>query len=186
MPGVTSTTKDFVLGQDGVTYSEVTRTTYDDTSYTEISVPIGPAAALAADQAEKILGRMASLAVDSHRVSRTKQIITEVNDDAAEVLTKSGADPLKVIQDRYQAELLQPGWTINEGAGFIPIVFTVNAQGNLRYNVNGTGAKGAKIYGGVIRLNNYPASPTDTDFFLNENGNRYFSLPNRNVIIKKP
>jgi len=42
------------------------------------------------------------------------------------------------------------------------------------------------MYGAVIRLNNYPAAPTDTDFFLSENGNRYFSLPNRNVKIKKP
>lgn len=50
----------------------------------------------------------------------------------------------------------------------------------------GGAAKNAKMYGSMIRLMNYPASPTDTEFFLSENGLRYMSLPNKNVQIKKP
>ena len=186
MAEIVSTTRNFVLDNDGVTYFEVTRITYDDDSYTEAAIPIGPAAALTADQADKIESNARTLASDSLRVSRARQIISDINDTDANILAITAASPLKVIQDRYQSDLLQSGWTIDEGAGFIPIVFTVNAQGKLRYNVNGTGAKSAKMYGAVIRLVNYPASPTDTDFFLSENGNRYFSLPNRNVKIKKP
>ena len=183
---IISTTRNFILGADLVTYFEVTRVTYEDNSYTETAQMVGPAAALTSDQADKIEGTMRTLASDSYRVSRTKSILTEANDVDADIFAITAVSPLKVIQDRYQTELLKPGWTIDDGTGFVPIVFTVNAQGALRYNVNGTGAKGAKMYGAVIRLNNYPAAPTDTDFFLSENGSRYFSLPNRNVIIKKP
>jgi hypothetical protein len=186
MAEITSTTKDFQLGTDGVTYFEVTTVTYDDESQDITKRPVGTAAALTADQADKIEGRVRSLASDTVRASRARTILNEINSDATEVAAATGQDPLKTIQNRYQAELLQNGWLINDGGGDLPIVFTVNAQGNLRYNVNGTGAKGATIYGAVIRLNNYPASPTDTEFFLAENGRRYYSLPNRNVIIKKP
>lgn len=183
---ILSTTRDFVLGADQITYFEVTRVTYEDNSYNETSALVGPAAALTNDQADKIEGIMRTLASDSYRVSRTRSILSEANDVGADIFTITAVSPLKVIQDRYQAALLEPGWTIDDGTGFVPIVFTVNGQGVLRYNVNGTGPKNAKMYGAVIRLNNYPASPTDTDFFLSKNGSRYFSLPNRNVIIKKP
>ena len=183
---IISTTRDFVLGADQITYFEVTRVTYEDNSYNETSALVGPAAALTSDQADKIEGNMRTLASDSYRVSRTRSILTEAKNVDADIFAITAVSPLKVIQDRYQAALLEPGWTIDDGTGFVPIVFNVTAQGVLRYNVNGTGAKGAKMYGAVIRLNNYPAAPTDTDFFLSENGNRYFSLPNRNVKIKKP
>lgn len=183
---IISTTRDFVLGADQITYFEVTRVTYEDNSYNETSALVGPAAALTADQADKIEGIMRSLASDSYRVSRTRSILTEANDVDADIFAITAVSPLKVIQDRYQAALLEPGWTIDDGTGFVPIVFNVTAQGVLRYNVNGTGAKVAKMYGPVLRLKNYPASPNDTDFFLSENGNQYFSLPNRNVKIKKP
>lgn len=183
---IISTTRDFVLGADQITYFEVTRVTYEDNSYMETSALVGPATELTSDQADKIEGLMRTLASDSYRVSRTRSILTEANDVDADIFTITAVSPLKVIQDRYQTELLKPGWTIYDGTGFVPIVFNVTAQGVLRYNVNGTGPKNATIYGPVLRLKNYPASPTDTDFFLSENGSRYFSLPNRNFIIKKP
>jgi len=186
MAEIVSTTRNFVLDNDNVTYFEVTRVTYDDDSYTETAIPVGPAAALTADQADKIEGHARTLASDSLRVSRARQIISDINATDANITAITTVSPLKVIQGRYQADLLEPGWTIDEGAGFVPIVFNVTAQGVLRYNVNATGAKQATIYGAVLRLKNYPASPTDTDFFLSENGNQYFSLPNRNVKIKKP
>jgi hypothetical protein len=127
------------------------------------------------------------LATDARGISRVKDILNELNGDSAEIATITGGQsPLDKIQAEYQAELITAGWTIDEGSGFVPVVFSVNAQEQLKYNVNGTEAKNARIYGAVLRLNNYPASPTDTDFFLTENGKRYFSLPNKSVIIKKP
>lgn len=185
MAEIASITKSFPVDGNGI-YSEVIRTTYDDGSYTEQSHPVGPADALTNDQADKILAKAAELASVTYAAANARRVINEANDDAATIATITATDPLKVIQDRYQAELLAPGWEIGEGAGFVPLVFTVNAQGNLRYSVNGAATKGATFYGAVIRLNNYPASPTNTEFFISENGNRYFSLPNKGVIIKTP
>lgn len=186
MADIISTTKDFILGTDGVTYFEVTTVNYDDESQDITKRPVGDAASLTADQADKIQGRAASLAADTRRASRAKQILNEINADADDVNTITAQNPLAVILQRNESDLLTPGWEIDEGAGFVPIVFSINAQGNLRYNVNATGAKGATTYGAVIRLNNYPTAPTDTEFFLSENGKQYYSLPNRNVKIKKP
>lgn len=186
MADITSTVKTFVLGTDGVTYFEVITVTYDDEGQDVIKRPVGPAIQLTADQADKILQNFTSLANDAARVSRAKKIVLEANTTDDNIFAVTALRPLDVIQARFQAELLAAGWTIDNGAGALPIVFTVNAQGVLRYNVNATGAKNAKIYGDVIRLINYPSSPTDTEFFLNDKGNRYYSLPNRAVTIHKP
>lgn len=186
MADVLSTTKDFILGTDGVTYFEVITVNYDDESQDITKRPVGDAASLTADQADKIQGRVASLAADTVRASRARQILNEINADADDVNTITAQNPLSVILQRNTEDLLTDGWTIDEGAGFVPIVFSINAQGNLRYTVNGGQTKGATTYGAVIRLNNYPSAPTNTEFFLSENGRQYYSLPNRNVKIKKP
>lgn len=186
MAEIISTTKTYVLGTDNTTFFEVLTVSYDDESQDITKRRIGPAAQLAGDKADKIEGDMITLSKASFYVSQTKAMINEIIASDASILTLSGASPLAVIQERYKAALLAPGWTIDEGAGFIPIVFTVTGQGVLKYSINGAATKNASIYGAVIRLKNYPASPTDTDFYLSENGSRFFSLPNRAVTIKKP
>lgn len=186
MAEVTSIAREFVLKTDGVTYLEVVTVTYDDESQDITKRPVGTAAQLAADQADKIVTRARDIAAQAQRISLAKRDFSEIIATDGSITTLTDASPLKVIQDRYQADLLKAGWTIDEGAGFVPLVFTVNAQGVLRYSVNGGATKIARVFGDAIRLNNYPAAPTDTDFYLSENGGRYFSLPNRNVILKKP
>ena len=183
-----TTTKRFVLAPDGVSFMEITRITEDDGRYSEVATIPGPAVALASDQADKVEAIMRDLAVSAYRVSFTKRTISEAAQADSVVTAVSGVSPLKAIQDRHQSELLKPGWTIDQGAGlgFQQLVFTVNASGNLRFSIAGAATKPATIYGAVIRLRNYPSSPTDTDFYLSENGNQYFSLPNRNVKIKRP
>lgn len=186
MAEITNITRDFVLGTDGVTYFEVVTTDYDNEEQTVRKKLIGPAAKLAeyyADNFEQIAGTMAA---NAKAVSRARKTTKEIDNDAGQILAIAGVDPMKTIQDRYIDELTAPGWTIDEGAGFVPIVFSVNGQGNLRYTVNGGSTKGATIYGAVITLKNYPAAPTDVEFYLNDSGKRYYSLPNKNVQIKKP
>jgi hypothetical protein len=183
---ILSTVKSYVLGTDNTTYFEVVTVTYDDESQDVTKRRVGPAAELAGDQADKIEAKVREMLAPANSVSRAKTVLSEAGDVDATITTVSGASPLARIQERYQAQLLTAGWTIDEGAGFVPLVFTVNAQGNLRYTVNGGSTKNATTYGAVIRLKNYPSSPTDTDFYLSESGNRFFSLPNRAVVIKKP
>lgn len=180
-------TKSFVLAPNGVDYLEVTRDTNDETgAYVETAVLVGPLAAIAADQADKIEGRMNTVANAAYIVSYTNRAINEEKAVATSITTLTGVSPIKLIQDKYQAFLTANGWTIDPGTGYVPIVFTVNAQGVLRYSVNGAANRTAEVYGNVIRLNQYPATGTDTDFFRSEDGGVYFSLPNRAVKIKRP
>lgn len=181
-----TTTKNFVLSGDGINYLEITRVTNEDGfSYSETAALVGPAAALAGDQADKVLRTMSELAAEAYTVSFTKRTISEATKADSVILAITAISPLKVIQDRNAALLLTPGWTIENGA-IQTLVFTINAQGNLRYSVNGAATKSASIYGDVIRLRNYPSAPTDTDFYISENGRQYFNLPNREKKIKKP
>jgi hypothetical protein len=183
---ILSTVKSYTLGTDNTTYFEVVTVTYDDESQDVTKRRVGPAAELARDQADKIEAKMRELLAPANIASKAKTVLNEAGDADATILALTAVSPLKVIQDRYVAALTAPGWAIDEGAGFVPLVFSVSAQGNLRYTVNGGSTKNATIYGPVIRLKNYPASPVETDFYLSESGNRFFSLPNRAVVIKKP
>jgi hypothetical protein len=185
MAEITSTVKTYTLGTDNTTYFEVITVTYDDESQDITKRRVGPAAALAGDQADKIKDGAAKLAAASYEVSYAKRTINEFTDIDASITSLTGVSPLKKLQDQMQAELLAAGWTIDQGTGFEPLVFTVNAQGGLRYSINGAATKAAVIYGQVLRLKNYPASPIDTDFY-NVDGAKYYSLPNRGVVIKKP
>lgn len=182
-------TKSFVLSIDGVNYLEVTRTTAEDgLSYTETANLVGPAASLASDQADKIEGQMRSLAESAYRVSFTNKYLKVAEKSDSLILALTTISPLKVILARYQAALLAPGWTIDQGGGlgFQALAFTINAQNNLRYSIAGAATKAATTFGPIIVLKNYPASPTDAAFYISENGQRYFTLPNRAVVIKKP
>ncbi len=186
MAEITNRTRSIALGADNVTYFETITTDYDDGGQLVEKKPIGKLAVLLDTVCEQTESRALQLATDARGIARAREVVANMNTDDSTITALTGQSPLAKIQARYQAELLANGWTIDDGTNTLPIVFTVNAQGNLRYNVNGTGAKAAKIYGAVIRLNNYPAAPTDTDFFLSENGKNYFSLPNKLVKIKKP
>lgn len=181
-------TKSYVLGTDGTTYFEVTTTTQEDESATTTKVMVGPAASLAADQADKIEAKVRELSNAAFTVSRANARLGEINTVDADILALTTVSPLKAIQARYASSLTAPGWTIDKGAGagFEALVFTINAQNNLRYSIAGSATKAATTYGSVITLFGYPSTGSNTDFYLAENGKNYFSLPNRSVVIKKP
>ena len=183
-----TTTKTYVLGTDNVTYFEVTTVTQEDESATTTKVRVGPAASLAADQADKIEAKSRELANAAFAVSRSNARLAEINTVDADILALTTVRPLKTIQARYASSLTAPGWTIDKGAGagFEALVFTINAQNNLRYSIAGSATKAAIIYGDVLTLSGYPSAGSNTDFYLAENGKNYFSLPNRSEVIKKP
>lgn len=185
MAEITNITRTWTLGSDGVTYFETVTTDYDNEEQKVVKKLIGKAGKLAEYYADNFEQISQTMATNAAGIARPKRDLNELDGDAADILAITGVDPLLTIQARYEAELLAPGWTIDEGAGFIPIVFSKNAQGKLRYNVNGTGNKNATIYGKVIQLNNYPVSGP-TEFYLADNGRQYFSLPNKQYKIKKP
>ena len=180
-------TKSFVLSPDGINYFEVVRETDDLTgAYSESAVVVGPLAQIASDQADKILQRIENLANQAFAVSTTNGKIAQEKAVSASIFALTGVDPLKVIQAQYAAWLTQPGWTIDPGTGYVPIVFTVNASNVLRCSINGATTKVVEMYGNIIRINGYPEVGGNTDFFRSEDGGVYFSLPNRIMKIKRP
>lgn len=180
-------TKSFVLSPDGINYLEVVRETDEVTgSYSESGVLIGPIAQIASNQADKILQRIEAIANQAFAVSTTNGKIAQEKAVSASIFALTGIDPLKVIQSKYAAWLTQPGWTIDPGTGYVPIVFTVNASNVLRCSINGAAAKVVEMYGNIIRINGYPDIGANTDFFRSEDGGVYFSLPNRIMKIKRP
>jgi hypothetical protein len=183
---IISTDTSYVLGQDGITQFKVITITYDDGSQDIIKRPDGNATDIVNTKATEIEVIVNDLVENSQIISKVNQRLKELKEIDAAMTTQIGKSPLQVIQDRYKLNLLNSGWTINEGSGFVPIVFTINTSNVLKYSINGAANKNAKCYGGIIELINYPASNIDTDFFLSENEGLYFSLPNRIVKIKKP
>lgn len=185
MPAILSTTTTYPLLPDGVTYLETVRTDYDDGSYQEAARVIGTADKLAEYKADKIRQEAASLAVDTWRVSRVKKILNEISAASDAILATAGVSPISLVEASVKPELLLDGWTIDDGTGPAPIVFSVNGQGVCKYSINGGASKNIIVFGNVLRLNNYSGS-INLDLFLDENGRRYYSLPDRAVMLKKP
>lgn len=186
MAEITGVKRDFVLGTDGVTYFEVVTTDFDNEEQTVVKRLIGPASTLVANQVNAIQSRFSTLARDADNVSRAKSLLNEAGGDAADIKTITGISPLDEIQALLLPKLTASGWTIDDGSGAVTLEFSTNAQGVLKYSIGGAATKNAIIYGGVIQLKNYPNASTNTEFYLSNSGRRFFSLPNRAVIIKAP
>lgn len=183
-----TTTTDFQLGTDGVTYYQLITVTQDDGSYVTTANIVGPASALAADQADKIEAKARELANAAFVVSKANLRLNEITTVDANITTLTTVSPLKTITARYASRLMASGWNIDKGSGlgFESLVFTIDGSNNLRYSIAGAATKPATIFGDVITLGGYPVTGTNLDFYMSENGENYFSLPNRSVIIEKP
>lgn len=186
MADISTIERTFVLGSDGVTYFEVTKVTYDDETYTETSKMIGPASVLANHYADDFIQQSATLANNAAPGAFARRGINEIKANDTDILAAAGVSPLTIVQQRYEAELLTPGWTINQGAGDVSLVFSVNGQGVLKYSIDGAPVQNADMYGHVIQLRNYPTNGVHTEFFEKQNGRRFFALPNQDYIIKRP
>ena len=186
MAEILTETREFVLGTDGVTYYEVYTVTYDNEEQTVSKTLVGPAAQLAGHYADQFEQQARTMADNAKPAALTRKRLLEIDSDDTDIFNITGISPKDVIQARYQSQLLAAGWTIDDGGGELPLVFTINAGNNLRYSINGGGTQAAEILGAVLRLNNYPTTGIVTEFFATENYKRFGSLPNGNVIIKRP
>lgn len=168
----------------GGKYYEIRTTFYPDGEEITMKDFIGDTAALVQGMKDRITSKAASLAVDVSYTSTAKKQLTGLIREANAVQTLTGIDPMQGVQDDNVAPFLADGWTIRRDDVTSPVVFTVNAQQNLRYAVNGGATKGARLFGRVIRLLNYPANGGDTDMFLMKNGN--FVNLDRSTVLRPP
>jgi hypothetical protein len=186
MADIISITREIAPGQDGLTYFETTTTVFDNEEQTTRIKRIGTANVLENLYADNFEQRAQTIAANAIAASQSKRLLNEIETENTALAALTTTAPAVVLRDRYETEILAPGWEINEGSGFVPFAFSINAQGVLKYSVNGANTKNADFYGAVIQLKNYPAQGTDTQFFQIENGKKYISLPNRQFTIKKP
>ena len=187
MADVSTVTRSFVLGSDGVTYFEVIRTTYDDETYSEQSSIVGPADQLVNHYKDDFVNKTTTMANNAFPVAKVKSFLNELEADDADILAITGTSPKIALQDANNDFLFTDNtWEIDDGvAGFLPLVFSVNASNVLKYAIDGGATSNAHYWGGIIELNNFPESGTRTQFFVNRNGRRFLSLPNGNAVIKR-
>lgn len=110
---------------------------YADGAESRTKTLIGDTAALVTAMKDRLTSKSATMAVDVRYVSTYRKAFTGLIRESNDVLAMTGIDPQKQVQDEYAAPFLITGWTIKREGTTDPVEFTVNAQGNLRYSVNG-------------------------------------------------
>ncbi|MBK8706620.1 MAG: hypothetical protein IPN33_25625 [Saprospiraceae bacterium] len=155
------------------TFFRVIRREYEDGSYEERSERLGTALVVQQTYADTLKQQAQSLASSVEGVSKNKKVIGDMKDTDDTIATAAGSRPTDLITTELKADFETSGWTIREteGGAFVPVVFVVNAQNNLRYTVNGAAAKTADCFGAVLRLRNYPTTGNSTDMYRISNGN---------------
>lgn len=143
---------------------------YADGAESRTKTLIGDTAALVTAMKDRLTSKSATMAVDVRYVSTYRKAFTGLIRESNDVLAMTGIDPQKQVQDEYAAPFLIAGWTIKREGTTDPVEFTVNAQGNLRYSVNGAATKAGQLLGNALRLKNYPTTGTDTDVYPLPNG----------------
>lgn len=170
--------------KQGHQFFEVITFTYPDGSEQTSKTLIGDTAALVSSAKARMTSKAASMAVDIRYVSTFRKQLTALVRESNAVLALTGIDPQKQVQDEHVAPFLLDGWTIKRDATTDPVVFTVNAQGNLRFSVNGAATKAGQLFGATLRLKNYPSNGNDTDVYRRPNG--VYVNADRTVILRPP
>lgn len=112
-------------------------------------------------------GRMSRLAQKVFSFGNDLKSLKKENDV---VLSVTGRDALDTITARYAAQFTTDGWKIKDAAA-VDVSFSVNANGQLRYQISGQAARNADLYGDALTLNNYLGSGSDLFLFKTESGN---------------
>lgn len=173
------------FSKTGNLFFEVKTATYQDGSEITTKTLIGDTTALVQSAKDRITAKAATMAVDVRYVSTFRKQITSLVRESNAVLALTGIDPQKKVQDEYSAPFLVAGWSVKrEGGTPDPVEFTVNAQGNLRFSVNGAATKAGQLFGNALRLKNYPSNGTDTDVYALQNG--VFVNADRTVVLRPP
>lgn len=93
-----------------------------------------------------------------------------------------GSSPVDSLRRKYAASLVDSSWTIRSGGQARDIVFSVNAQGVLRYKIDTLPTRSAVILGGVLRLNNYLGSTDDVPLYKVRDG--FYATIDKGIVLK--
>lgn len=123
-----------------------------------------------------------ALANQAREVARFDKEITTMIQQANALFASIGRDVLDTLAKRHAAPLLTAGWII-QGTAAADISFSINANGQLRYQVTGFQARNAFIFANTMRLNNY-LNGEHLNLYKNTGGN-WFSADNK-IKLKFP
>lgn len=155
---------------------------YEDGSSVTTTLPALTADELLLKKKSEIEQHVLAMSKDVAYVSFFRRNLTEIKRKADAMKALTGKSPLDTIQAIGIAIYTVPGWTIVEsGAAARDVVFTVTAQGVMRYKIGNDAAKPVWFFGNAMRLNNHLGTGNDTDLFRLENGN-FVDATRRNVL----
>lgn len=118
--------------------------------------------------------RMANVAFEAKDNEKTVRGLLEERDSVLAILGKDVAD---TIAARFAHPLLVAGWKVVQDTSTLNIAFSINAQGQLRYEIEGFPVRNAFLLGRTMRMLNYKNTGKALDVF-NAPGGNWFSLDN--------
>jgi hypothetical protein len=173
----------YFLKQGNLFYGVQTKI-YADGSEITTKTLVGDTTALVDGMMDRITGQAATMAVDARHVSTSRKRLNDLLRESDNVLSLTGIDPQKEVEIEYHLPFLESGWTIKNGGAGVPIDFSMSAQNNLRYSVNGGALKQLDLCGNVIRLRQFTGS-ADVELYKLKEGGKWVDL-NRTVTLIPP
>lgn len=163
---------------------KVTRVVYLNDEETLTKVLVGDTSRLVQNQIDRIILSAQSMANDARTVSVFKRRLADLVRESNAIRDASGLSPIDTVQKRYVGKFLQSGWSIRQSGAITDISFAVNAQGRLRYTIQGQQTRNADLFGDVLILNAYPAQGSQVELYRNSENN-YMSI-DRSVVVREP
>ncbi len=115
-------------------------------------------------------GRMANIALEAKDFGREVRELLKKRDS---VIAFLGVDITDTMAARYGAPLLATGWKLHEADTTLDVLFSVNAQGQLRYQIAGYPVRNAFHLGRALRLQNFKDIGGGLDVFIAPGGNLF-------------
>lgn len=159
-------------------FYEVRRVEWSTGAFTENRTLIGDTATVFKFHLTSFIleaNRMANAAYEARAFDREIRAMIKKRDT---VLAQTGQDVTDTITQMYSAPLLQSGWTISDDTSSLDITFSVNGQGQLRYEIAGHPVRNAFLFGRAMRLINYRSTGASVDLYSAPGGN-WFSIDDR-------
>ncbi len=125
--------------------------------------------------------RMANVANEARTNDKEIRTILRRRDS---ILAQFNRDATDTLTAKYAGPLLVSGWVVYEDTAALDVVFSVNAQGQLRYQIAGYPVRNAFIVARSMRLQGYKDTGRAMDIYSAPGGN-WGSVDNR-IRIRLP
>jgi len=109
--------------------------------------------------------------------------LNDLKKENDKILSATGRDILDTIAARNAIQFTASGWTIRDTSNK-NISFSINANGQLRYQIQGQASRNAFLFGDAITLNNYMGTGKDLHVFKTESGN--YRNREGTIIVRQP